>query len=232
VVLSVEQNGGVGLFGTKVSGAARTGRSLSDAAGDARFDPLYGTTKVGPLDLRGLKVSSSGPKIDVTLLVRSLEDPQSALTTTGAGALDWVVRWSGPPVDDPETGARNPIYYVAVEVGLDGTPTFFAGEALSVELCSVSGCFPHIVDYPAPPRGGTAVTGELNLTKGADAWVIHVPRSLVGIPNSGATLESLSAYTFARLKSASLPFTNAEAEADISPIEVDGLCCRDAKILS
>ena len=45
-----------------------------------------------------------------------------------------------------------------VEVGPSGTPTFFAGQALSVELCSVSGCFPHIVDYPAPPRGGLAFT--------------------------------------------------------------------------
>jgi hypothetical protein len=230
--MSVEQNGGVGLFGTTVRGVGRTGRSLSDTGGDARFDPIYGTTNIRALDLRALTISGSGATLDLTFRVRSLEDLQSALSATGAGALDWVARWSGPPIDDPQTGTRNPIYYVAVEVGLDGTPSFFAGQALSVELCSVSGCFPHIVDYPAPPRGGTAVTGHLTLGKGADTWVVHVPRSLVGIPDAGATLESFSAYAFARLKSASLPFTNAEAEADISPIEVDGLCCRDARISS
>jgi hypothetical protein len=231
LVLSVRQNGGVGLFGTTVKGAPRAGASMSDQAGDARFDPIYGTTSVPGLDLRGFKVSMKGSNVDVRFTVQSLKDQLGTLAATGAGAIDYVARWTGPPIDDPNTGTRNPIYFVAVEVGPGGTPAFFAGEALAVELCSVSGCFPHIIDYPAPPRGGTAVTGEqLSLKHGRGAFVVHVPAALIGVQPQGALLESFSAFTFARLKSAAIPFTNAEAEADISPIEIDGICCRDVKL--
>ena len=96
----------------------------------------------------------------------------------------------------------------------------------------MSGCFPHIIDYPKPPRGGTAVTGTLNLNAtGHDHFVVHVPRSLVGFPPTGSvTMQSFSAYTFVRNASASVEFTNAEAQADISPIMVDGVCCRDVTI--
>src|SRR5438093_2943276 len=30
------------------------------------------------------------------------------------------------------------------------TPTFYAGQTQSVDLCSVSACFPHILTYPEP----------------------------------------------------------------------------------
>jgi hypothetical protein len=86
-----------------------------------------------------------------------------------------------------------------------------------------------VLNYPAPPQGGTLVTGELvrsPLTE--DYWVIHVPLSVVGNPAPGSRLESLSAFTFARNHSAGLTITTAEAEAGILPIEVDGICCRDA----
>jgi hypothetical protein len=93
----------------------------------------------------------------------------------------------------------------------------------------VSGCFPHITDYPAPPNGGTAVQGQV--VQGArgkpDSLVITVPKSLVG---GGSLLESFSVFTFARDKTAGEPITNTEGEAGILPIEVDGVCCVDVKL--
>jgi len=94
----------------------------------------------------------------------------------------------------------------------------------------VSACTPHIVDYPAPPNGGAFVTGQAQLAlTGPDSWIITVPKSLVGNVGTGSILESLSAFTFAREKSASVQITNTEGEAGILPIEVDGVCCVDVK---
>jgi hypothetical protein len=119
---------------------------------------------------------------------------------------------------------------VAVEVLPDLSISYFAGQAISVELCSVSGCFPHIVDYPRPPRGGTAVTGKITHVEKPfphDNFVVTVPRSVLDDPPNGSLLESLSAFSFARNKSASLEFTTAEGEAGVVPVAVDGVCCID-----
>jgi hypothetical protein len=230
VVMLARQNGGVGLFGTPVRGSPRFGSALGDSPGDALFDPVYGDRNVRELDLRGVSVRRAGSTLTFRIPVTSLDDAGNALAATGAGAADYVVRWTGGPVQSP-TGIRSPIYYAAVEV-TDGAPSFFAGSAQSVELCSVSACFPHIINYPRPPQGGTEIEGTLvkGRGKGPDTWVLRVPGSLVGDPRAGALLEGLSAYTFARNKTAALPLTNVEAQLGVAPIEVDGVCCRDARL--
>jgi hypothetical protein len=222
VVMDVRQNGGVGLFGTNVSGPAD---SLTDSpANDAAFDPLYSTTDILPLDITSAGAAASGDNVVFTVTVNDMSNLASAFSATGAGALDYVIRWTGPPVDDPQTGTRNPIYFAAMETLPGGASSFFAGQALAVELCSVSGCFPHIIDYPRPPRGGAEVSGAVN----GNTITITVPRSVIDSPPDGSVLESLGAYTFARSKSAALEFTNAEGEGGVTPIEVDGVCCVDA----
>jgi hypothetical protein len=122
-------------------------------------------------------------------------------------------------------GTKIPMYYAAVEVDASGTPSFFAGSVVSCELCSVSGCFPHITDYPAPPDGGTAVTGQVTTD---NAFVIRVPRSVIGNPADGSVLDSFGAYTFARNRTAASPITNTEAEAGVTPIAIDGGCSINA----
>jgi hypothetical protein len=233
-VMVVRQNGGTGLFGTTVTGDPSSGNALTDSSGDALFDPVYAGPNVPELDLVKLGVARARGSNDLvfTFDISSLNNLQHALDATGAPAVDYVARWIGPAFVDPQTGTKNPIYYVSVEVQSGGVATFFAGEAQSVDLCSVSACTPHILNYPAPPQGGTLVTGQLKLGKkpsNPDQWVITVPRSVVGNPPVGSLLESLSGYTLARNHSASLPITTAEGEAGITPIEVDGVCCRDAK---
>ena len=118
------------------------------------------------------------------------------------------------------------------EVLPTGSFTYAAGQAEAVELCSVSGCFPHILDYPQPPRGGTAVTGTVPVETGGalDDIVVTVPRSALGGPANGSLMESFSAYSFLRSKSAALPFTNAEGQAGVVPVMIDGICCSDITV--
>jgi hypothetical protein len=153
------------------------------------------------------------------------------MQTTGASALQYVARWTGAAQDAP-SGVHNPIWYGAVEVGADGTPEFFAGEAYTVELCSVSGCFPHAFEYPRPPLGGTAIKGKLIDKDGTtpDIWRLKIPLRLVGGAKEGSLLESFSVFAFARPRSAATAPSNSEAEGDIMPVMIDGICCSDAVV--
>ena len=232
VVTLIRQNGGIGMYGEPIVAPASFGPGrLTSAAGDAEFDPAYGGAQVDAMDARGLSLSAEGNDLIFNLAVSSLDTPADALSITGAQALDYVIRWVGDPIDSP-TGTRNPIYYAAAEVTDLGEPTFFAGPARSIDLCSVSGCFPHIIEYPAPPYGGTSVSGKLvqGASGAPDHWEIHVPRNLVGGPHDGTMLESLSAFTMARSRPASVPMTNLEHELGISPVVLDALCCVDTSV--
>ena len=229
VVTVMRQNGGIGMFGTPISGAAAFGSGrLYGAKGNATFDPVFGGSQVPGLDVQNTSVQGDGSDLVFRLAITSLADTAASLSTTGARALDYVVRWVGEPIASSE-GQRNPIYYAAAEVTSSGSPTFFAGTARSVDLCSVSACFPHTIEYPAPPLGGTSVPGKLihGSGGGPDYWEIHVPRNVVGGPRDTTLLESLSVFTIARNKPASLPMTNVEEELGISPVVIDALCCVD-----
>lgn len=244
VVTVMRQNRGIGLFGRPVKGLPQFGSRMTDRQGDAGFDPVYGGVTVPELDLRDVSVKRSGGQLEIRVGVQSLDDLVQAHTAMGARAISWVARWSGAPTDH-ETGIRVPIYYAAAEslfagVGADGggggvfeeVPGFYAGTAQSIELCSVSGCFPHMIDYPRPPLAGTDITGEIVQGQNGrpDTLVFHVPLSAIGNPAPGSILESFSVFAFARNKTSMLPITNAEGEAGITPIVIDGICCRDVRV--
>ncbi|MEA2477911.1 MAG: hypothetical protein QOC87_2110 [Actinomycetota bacterium] len=224
----VIQNRGIGLLGKPVTGPATSGRSIPDVAKDAVWDPLYGTTDVPSLDLRGVKLIRHRKKAWFKVKVGALDDTQGGLTATGSQALDYVVRWSAPLGKGVDQ--IFPIYYAAAEATATGT-TFFAGTTQSVDLCSVSGCTPHALAYPAPPLGGTTEKGKVVVTKGAkpDYLVIKVPMADVGL-SDGTLLQSLSVFALASPRQANQPPSNDEAENDIFPVEVDGICCRQAKM--
>src|SRR5205823_3538128 len=153
---------------------------------------------------------------------------------TSASDIDYVARWVGPATTKaPGTdGLTNPIYYAAVETDGSSAPSFFTGLARSVELCSVSGCFPHILEYPEPPYAGTSIKGKLVITKSPkpDFWILRVPLKLIGSPKPGQLLEDFGVYDFARNKPASVPMTNSEAQGGITPIMVDGVCCTEVRL--
>jgi hypothetical protein len=230
VVTILKQNGGIGLYGKPLVAAASSGLRLTGKKGDAAFDPAYGGEQVAGLDMEGFSLTPDGPDLVFKVVINSLDDTAGALSITGAQALEYVVRWVGEPVDSPN-GVRNPIYYAAAEVASTGT-SYFAGTAQSVDLCSVSGCFPHVINYPAPPLGGTSVTGKI--VEGAagapDQLEIRVPRTAVGGPTDTSLFESLSVFAMARNKPANLPMTNLEEELGISAVVVDAMCCVDSTL--
>ena len=231
VVMVARQNGGIGLFGKPIGGSSLAAASLAGAKGTATFDPVYGSGNIDELDLVGGSLTGNADNLVFRMNISSLAEPANALDATGAKAVNYVVRWVGAPVGDA-TNVRNPVYYAAVEVGLTGEPMFYAGEARTIDLCSVSACSPKLMDYPAPPVAGTSVTGRLIAGSGgaADQWEITVPRSVVGNPTDTTMLESFSMFTMARNKSASLPLTNIEGQAGIAPVLVDAVCCVDASV--
>ncbi|MEA2499162.1 MAG: hypothetical protein QOH26_1567, partial [Actinomycetota bacterium] len=238
LVTLVRQNGGIGMFGKPVGGMPLRGRRMGDRARDAHWDPIYWQDRVDQLDLRGVKVvkkikRKKGKvirKAVFKLKVAKLEDFQSALTTTGSQALNYVVRWSNKsPKGTPVEERRWPIQYVGAEVDAGGELSYYGGEAYTYDLCSVSGCFPHGFLYPKPPLGGTEIKGQLKIVKGAkpDKLIFTVPFRKFG-NKLRLRMDSFSAYSFASPRSANQPPSNGEVEGDRNPVQVDGICCREA----
>jgi hypothetical protein len=132
----------------------------------------------------------------------------------------------------------NTIYYAAMENTALNHPLFFAGKAQSVDLCSVSACFPHVITYPEPPPAsgstgpgftGSAESGSINCPSAPSAsnpctLTINVNVADVGNPTSSSLLEEVSSYSLASAHQSG-GTTNAQAEADDVPLEVDGVCC-------
>src|SRR5207244_2228164 len=106
--------------------------------------------------------------------------------------VQYVTRW--------QTG--NTIYYDAMENTALNQPAFFAGKAQSVDLCSVSACFPHVITYPEPAFGGSAETGSVSCPASPSAsnpctLTITVKVADVGGPTGSNLLEEVGGYAFA-----------------------------------
>lgn len=240
LVTLIKQNRGIGLFGKRIRGIKTKGNKMKDPAGDAFWDPIYGAEDavVPELDVRAVsqKFNKKKKTIKFKLKVGSLDDPQGALTATGSQALDYVIRWTSK--SGAEDTLKYPSYYAAAEASASGT-TYYAGEVVTVDLCSVSGCTPHGFNYPAPPLGGTAATGKIKQGKSdskPDTFIITVPIDAFGAAldpvtmKKGTKLESFSVYAMASPRMANQPPSNSEAENDIFPVVVDGICCRQSKL--
>jgi hypothetical protein len=222
VVTVARQSGGPGLFGTSVSGPSNAPMtSMTDASGDARYPVLGGAPQAG-FDLTGssVRLTSHGAFLDVSMSVADLSSPSTALgAVPGATLLHFVTRWQ----------MGNTIYYAAMQNASANVPVFYAGAAQSVDLCSVSACFPHVITYPEPGLGGSSESGFVSCPAAPSASdpctiTIHVKVSDVGGPTSANTLEEVGAYAFASCHPMGAT-TNAQAEADNVPLEIDGICC-------
>src|SRR5207245_7357195 len=116
----------------------------------------------------------------------------------------------------------NTIYYAAAEQSALGGPVeWYAGAAQSVDLCSVSGCKPNYLVYPAPPAGGTSVSGTAG-GSGPVTYDIAVPVAVVGGAGATSLLEEVAAFTTVSASSAAVPLTNAQAFSDVVPLEIEG----------
>jgi len=224
VVSILRQSAGMGLFGKQVNGTSNGVVSgLSDGSGDARY-PVMGGANVSGMDLTSSSIRVSGGVLTVTVKIANLSSPALTLAALpGATNLQYVTRWQ----------LGNTIYYAAMENTAANQPIFYAGAAKSVDLCSVSACFPHVITFPEPGFGGSAESGSINCPSVPSAsnpctLTIRVSVADVGGPTANSLLEEVSAYSFA----ASTPsgeITNAQAQADNVPIEIDGVCCYNAR---
>jgi hypothetical protein len=220
VITVARQSSGPGLFGTNVSGpsnAPTTG--ISDNFGDALY-PVIGGTNVSGMDILSNSISLSGNTLTLTTKIVDLSNPAAtAAKIPGTAFLQYVTRWQ----------MGNTIYYGAMENTPLNGPVFYAGAAQSVDLCSVSACFPHVILYPEPNLGGSAENGSIKCPSAPSAsnpctLTINVNVADVGNPTSSSLLEEVGSYSFASSHQSG-GTTNAQAEADNVPLEVDGVCC-------
>ena len=225
VVSVLRQSSGPGIYGSDVSGPSNAPvTGISQPPGSALF-PVIGGSNVPGMDILGSSMAESGGTLTVTTRVVDLSNPGATAQALNVPFTQFVTRWQ----------MGNTIYYAAAENSAAGQTTYAAGPALSTDLCSVSACFPHVIDYPQAPVG-MAQTGSIACPAAPTAaspctLTIQVKLADVGSPTPSSLLEEVGAYAFA----AAVPSTalvppgagNALALADSVPLQVDGLCCYD-----
>ncbi|TMD13830.1 MAG: hypothetical protein E6I96_10635 [Chloroflexi bacterium] len=222
VITVARQSSGPGLFGTKVGGPSNAPvRSLSDPSGDAPY-PVIGGSNLAGMDIRSsqLSLSADGSMLNVTMQVTDLANPAVAIAAVpGATNVQYVTRWQ----------LGNTIYYAAMENTASSHPIFYAGKEQTIDLCSVSACFPHVLTYPEPGAGptftGLPEAGSVRCSgPGPCTLTISVKVADVGSPTSTSLLESVGAYALAAAIQEGAE-NNVTAQSDTVPLEIDGVCC-------
>ena len=220
LVTVIRQNGGLGLYGTPVTGPSASPTGGLTSPGNNALYPVLGGSNQPALDLLGSSLSLSGTTLTVTMKVADLTQLPAAAQATRGALQEYVTRW--------QMGSS--IYYAEMSAaGSMATAQFAAGAAQTVDLCSVSACRPQVIVYPESGPGASAETGSAtcpaNPSPGSPCIItISVNAADVGGAGNGQLLEQVGAYSF----SASHPqagTTNGQAEADNVPLEVDGVCC-------
>ncbi|MBJ7607834.1 MAG: hypothetical protein JF887_00165 [Candidatus Dormibacteraeota bacterium] len=201
---------------------------LTRTSGKAKY-PVIGGTNVPGMDLLGSHMSLADGTLTVTSDV--LGDPKTALADLAARGnpatlLHFVTRWQ----------LGNTIYYGAMQVNPIGGTEFYAGRAQSVDLCSVSACFPHITTYPEPETANRATNPGSGLTEpgaltcpaapatGPCQITIRIKAADVGTPTSSSLLEEVGSYALSSTHQQGAT-SNLQAQADNVPLEIDGICC-------
>lgn len=220
IVTIVRQASGPGVFGKSVSGPSNAPvTGITDNSGDARY-PLINGPNVPGLDLLSSSVTLANGVLNVRTQVANLSTAgiATAMAATKSTNLQYVTRWQ----------QGNTIYYAAMET-TGGVPVFYAGAAGSVDLCSVSACFPHVITYPEFGLGGKQETGSISCPAQPSAanpclLTVQVNVADVGSPANTTLLREVGAYGFAS-SVLSGAITNAQAQADNVPLEIDAVCC-------
>jgi hypothetical protein len=223
LVTVARQASGMGLYGHPVKGSSpRPVLGMRDRTGDALY-PVIGGKKVPAMDILGSSlsyISSGGPKLRVTMKVANLNGASGAVgKISGAQMLEYVTRWQ----------MGNTLFYAGMSTAGSGSQSFYAGKTGSIDLCSVSACFPHVLTYFESGSGGQAEHGTVSCPKSPSAKrpctiTIFVAPGDVGGPKTGGLLQEVGAYAFA-VSHPQGSTSNAQAQADSVPLEIDGLCC-------
>ena len=226
VITIARQQSGPGLFGSKVTGPSNSPVSgMTDASGDGLFPVIGGLNQSG-MDVRssGLSFSPDGKTLNVTMQVTDLAHPAAAIAgAPGATNVQYLTRWQ----------MGNTIFYAAMENNAANQPIFYAGAMQTIDLCSVSACFPHVLTYPEPGAGPT-FTGKTEAgtvscpANGPCTLTIAVKVADIGNPTSASLLESVAAYSLAASLQEGAE-NNTTAQSDTVPLEIDGVCCYNFK---
>ena len=222
LVTIAHQASGMSLYGRLLDGPSNDPVSgISDPSGDARY-PVIGGSEVAGMDLLGtsLSLDSAAKTLTVTDKVLDLSNPAAtAAQVPGTSLLQYVTRWQ----------MGNTLYYAAAADNAAGQPMYYAGAAQSVDLCSVSACDPHVLTYPETGLGGTSESGSVKCPSApslSDPCTITITVSTadVGGPTAASSLEEVGTYALASSHPQGAT-TDAQAQADNLPLEIDGACC-------
>jgi len=222
VITIARQSSGPGLFGTTVTGPSNAPvGGLSDTPGDALYPVIGGTAQRG-MDIVGtsMQLSTDGGTLSVTMRVIDLSNPAgTAAAIAGTTNLQYVTRWQ----------FGNTLYYAAMENTPANQPSFYAGKTRSIDLCSVSACFPHVLTYPEPPFGGNAEPGTITCPATPSpsnpcSLTIAVNVADIGTVSATSLLEEVGGYALASTILEGME-NNTTAQSDTVPLEIDGVCC-------
>jgi hypothetical protein len=222
VITVARQSSGPGLFGSNVTGPSNAPVSAkSDPAGDALYPVIGGTSQPG-MDIRSSRMSFSadGQTLFVTMQVTDLAHPAATIgAIPGATNVQYLTRWQ----------MGDTVYYAAMENTALNNPIFYAGKMQSIDLCSVSACFPHVLTYPEPGVGptftGKPQSGTITCpSTGPCTLRIAVKVADIGGPTLASLLESVGAYAMAAAIQQGAE-NNASAQTDTVPLVIDGVCC-------
>jgi hypothetical protein len=167
-----------------------------------------------------LALSADEKTLTVTEKVADLSNPAgTASAVPGTQLLQYVTRWQ----------MGNTLYYAEMSRSASGQPSFSAGKTQSVDLCSVSACDPHVLTYPESSSGGSAQSGSVSCPAHPSAAdpctvTINVAVGDVGNPTASSLLEEVGTYALASSHPQGTT-TNAQAQADNVPLQIDGTCC-------
>jgi hypothetical protein len=165
IVDYVQQIGGPGLYGTTITGTARSGSAPGSAA--AYFAGNGSETPAAPgsnMRIVNSSVTRSGKNLIVTMKVGSLA---SLLPDPSLGGTDaiWLTRWELPN-PHPTTASQGHIFYAAMESDAGGAPTFYDGDS----VCGIPPNNPaeHCKGITYPPghaiKGSYTPAGTITLT--------------------------------------------------------------------
>ena len=157
----VQQTGGPGLYGTTISGTARSGSAPGSPA--AYYAANGSETPAAPgssMRIVNSSVAKSGKNFIVTMKVGSLASLLPDPTLGGSDAI-WLTRWELP---NPHATAASQghIFYAAMESDNGGPPTFYDGDS----VCGVFSTHCKVINYPPAHTisGSYTPSGTITLT--------------------------------------------------------------------
>jgi hypothetical protein len=161
----VQQASGPGLYGTTVTGTARSGSAPGSPA--AYYAAAGSETPAAPgsnMRIANSSVTRSGKNLIVTMKVGSLASLAPDPTLGGTDAI-WLTRWELPN-PSPTTASQGHIFFAAMESDGGGAPTFYDGESVCevpptnpAEHCKIMGYPPaHTIAGSYTPSGTITLT--------------------------------------------------------------------------